>query len=105
MILWEKNAIPVGHVFCCGRCRRAAGGDGRRSVATRVARRGGYVRPGSGGDVVGCSRADFELSGNEFRRLLDRGELTLSTQVGDSGRHAKCAEGSSITVNLRITPN
>jgi hypothetical protein len=50
-----------------------------------------------------CSRADFELSENDFRRLLDRGELTLARQVGDSGRHAKCAEGSSITVNLRIT--
>jgi hypothetical protein len=58
---------------------------------------------GKGKAALGCSRADFELSENEFRRLLDRGELTLTTQVGDSGRHAKCAEGSSITVNLRIT--
>ena len=58
---------------------------------------------GKGKTALGCSRADFELSENEFRRLLDRGELILSTQVGDSGRHAKCAEGSSITVNLRIT--
>ena len=52
---------------------------------------------------LGCSRADFELSENEFRRLLDRGELTLSTQVGDAGRRASCVEGSSITVNLRVT--
>jgi hypothetical protein len=58
---------------------------------------------GKGKAALGCSRADFELSENEFRRLLDRGELTLTAQVGDSGRHAKCAEGSSITVNLRIT--
>jgi hypothetical protein len=52
---------------------------------------------------LGCSRADFELSENEFRRLLDRGELTLSTQVGDAGRRASCVEGSSITVNLKVT--
>ena len=52
---------------------------------------------------LGCSRADFELSENEFRRLLDRGELTLSTQVGDAGRRASCVEGSSITVSLRVT--
>ena len=58
---------------------------------------------GKGKAALGCSRADFELSENEFRSLFDRGELTLTTQVGDSGRHAKCAEGSSITVNLRIT--
>jgi hypothetical protein len=58
---------------------------------------------GMGKAALGCSRADFDLSENEFRRLLYWGELTLTTQVGDSGRYAKCAEGSSITVNLRIT--
>ena len=57
---------------------------------------------GKGKAALECSRADFELSENEFRRLLDRGELTLTRQVGDSGRHAKCAEGSSITVDLRL---
>jgi hypothetical protein len=54
---------------------------------------------------LGCSRADFELSENEFRRLLDQGELTLSTQVGDPGRRAKCAEGSLITLNLGLRPD
>jgi len=52
---------------------------------------------------LGCSCADFELSENEFRRLLDRGELTLSTTVSDAGRRASCVEGSSITESLRVT--
>lgn len=59
----------------------------------------------SGGEVkasLNCSRARFDLSENDFRRLLERGELTLSTPVGNSGKHAVCAEGSSITVNLRV---
>ena len=53
-------------------------------------------------NALECTSADFDLSENEFRRLLDRGELTLSTQVGDAGRRAKCVEGSSITVDLRL---
>jgi hypothetical protein len=57
---------------------------------------------GKGKAALECSRADFELSENEFRRLLDRGELTLTRQVGEPGRHARCAEGSSITVDLRV---
>ncbi len=59
----------------------------------------------SGGEAkaaLNCSRASFDLSEADFRRLLERGELTLSKPVGGSGKHASCVEGSSITVNLRV---
>ena len=50
---------------------------------------------------VNCSGAKFELSENEFRRLVDGGSLTLTKDVGEKGKGKGCAEGSTITLEIR----
>jgi len=50
---------------------------------------------------LGCSGAKFELSENEFRRLLDGRSLTLTKDVGEKGKGRGCAEGSTITLEIR----